>query len=604
MENLTRPSSHVQRLIEAALLEADERQRVVDQLLIKIEECKTRAHQVAISAFGEELASAAVKMAAMSLPAIYEIKARQAAEQKAVVVEHPGVEASQSVQVPESDQVPRQSVVQPTAVPASSRDYLETDSGVRNPDFFDVDVPPPRVQEGYAILAEVETAYRQNQKENPYGNDRGKNSWRKALFAKALEHFYKSGMSGESASEETSVAFEETEAAVISFKNDVPLTDSDTEVVQEPGPEDHSEEIDGQEANFDADEDVLVSPTDVSLDVDEVSLEPVAAADFVADQFVVDAPEISLENDNGESVRDDRIDSFIPDFGSPDDDDNDAYSADVSDDAQDIDDDQAADETFSVPSDRTFELSETFFSEDVTIEEPMATTEVEPVETVIEKPVVEQVSVAREASKSAPVADDMDDGPVTLPPSAARAVAASSLPPAMRPRMMAPVSAQVQKPAPSEPIAPTGGVTPPVAQSASAPSRPPIGRAPMPQRSAPTPAAVAKPSEPTAVSPAPSEPAQPAKPSAPATPRPVIMPRPAMQRRPAQAQAAPVRQHGYGNAVPAPDGLAAALEEKRKAEEAQGVAPSTQPVTRTPPPPPVRPGPPISRPSFSSPIRR
>lgn len=586
MSNLI-PSSQVQKNLEIALFKVDQLQRKVDEMLTHMHELKSQAEEIAVTAFGPELAPAALKMATMSLPAIWEITARNE-------VALPDQRSPAPSVVDPVPAIPQQPVI--TATPTLERDGGE--GSEQNPEFFDVDVPASRVDEGYAILSEVLTAYRQNQKFNPYSNDRGKNSWRKQLFAKALEHYYENGLAGEEAVVEEGVFTPEVPLIVEIEVPETGTTDAFVAEVVEVAAADDIVVPSGSEVAEEIVDERMATESDITSVEDEgISFAPTDDGDLGEGSFI---PEF---DDEFNSV-------VIPDDETVEDD----VSVVVTDDdavlGNETGDDFAVGEDAAIKADHTFELTETFFSDDVPEEVALSGAEGEEDHHAPEVANVQEPVPPSDVTSKTVVADDMVDAPALPASYAARVVAMANVPPAMRPRTMSPVTAP--KPQEVEPSRQTSAAAAP-AESNREPKQAPATAPVHSTTSAARPAmgrpglAPARPTTsvaPVTASTAAETKAAPAQPQQP--PRPAVMTpatRPGMVRP--QPEATATRQHGYGNAVPAPDGLEQALEEKRKAEEAKArtaEVSSPEPVNR-PAPPPFRPSP-IARPGFATPMRK
>jgi hypothetical protein len=600
MTQTTRPSSHVLSQIEGALHRRYQLQVQVDQLLAGIAILNEKAETLALDEFGQDLAPAAIMMAERSLPSIVALMAQKEQPAATAVTDSEQPRAT----VPTSTTAdPARVLVEPSHLQPSAP-VVEADAVVTSDDFLGVAVPAGRTDEAYDILEEAKTSFRQGQKSNPYATNRGKNSWRNALFAKALENYFETGL-GEGVDTD-----DHGSAATEGFVVETPVFDDD---------HDENDVIADQDA-------------DASLDVDPVNDTSVAVPVFIeveaaavsSDEDLSSAPASAIVETDEDADEDDHepeafvpaedidhsaaIDAFdnhLPDFDEIPDDVDDADTAIepvVNDVATPVD--AATSETPQETSlDQTFTLDETFFSDDVAHSDPL-TIETEPsqVEGLVSEPAAVSPSVT-------PVADDMTGAPMRIPPSAAaRAVSVASLPPAMRPAAMA-------RPQPQ----PTPAATKPLDESnpavveqapavASAPQARPVMARPAAPVSVPRPAVVApasvttKPVETARPTPQPSPAQVAARPNQAPVTAPAVAPRPGFAR-PQPSTPAPVanRQPGYGATVTkAPEGLEKALEEQRKAEEAKAngsAAPAPRPVA------PPRPGAPI-RPSFAPPIRR
>jgi hypothetical protein len=566
MTQTTRPSSHVLSQIEGALHRRYQLQVQVDQLLAGIAILNEKAETLALDEFGQDLAPAAIMMAERSLPSIVALMAQKEQAAATAVTDSEEPRAT----VPTSTTAdPVRVLVEPSHLQPLTP-VVEADAVVTSDDFLGVAVPAGRTDEAYDILEEAKTSFRQGQKSNPYATNRGKNSWRNALFAKALENYFETGLGeGVDTDDHGSAA---TEGFVVETpvfdddhdENDV-IADQDADASLDVDPVNDTSVavpvfIEVEAAAVSSDEDLSSAPASAIVETDEDDHEPEA---FVPAQDI----------DHSAAI--DAFDNHLPDFDEIPDDVDDADTAIepvVNDVATPVD--AATSETPQETSlDQTFTLDETFFSDDVAHSDPL-TIETEPsqVEDLVSEPAAVSPSVA-------PVADDMTGAPMRIPPSAAaRAVSVASLPPAMRPAAMA-------RPQPQ----PTPAATKPLDESnpavveqapavASAPQARPVMARPAAPVSVPRPAVVA----PASVTTKPVETAQPTP--QPSTPAPVAN-----------------RQPGYGATVTkAPEGLEKALEEQRKAEEAKAngsAAPAPRPVA------PPRPGAPI-RPSFAPPIRR
>jgi hypothetical protein len=585
MTQTSRPSSHVLGQIESALLRRYQLQVQVDQLLAGIAILNEKAETLALEEFGQDLAPAAIMMAERSLPSIVALVAQK--EQQA---------ASDGGNIPSSPQVTSTTVepgpvlvepsyLQPPAPVATP--IAENDAVVTSDDFLGVAVPAGRTDEAYDILEEAKTSFRQGQKNNPYATNRGKNSWRNALFAKALENFYEAGLGDDD--EQVSVTTETFLAEMPVFDDYETATENSVSEVDEVDPVDdilvvEPVVIDAEALAASSDEDLSDAPSD--------NLSEALASDVDANDEDYHEPDI-LEHseDIDDAVASDAFDSHLPDFDEVPDDVDDADSAvefrpeSVA--LVDVVDSETRQET---SPNQTFTLDETFFSDDVAHSDPLTIeNEATQVETIVSEPAVVPVAVP----SVAPVADDMTGVPMRIPPSAAaRAVSVASLPPAMRPGAM--VRPQHQ---------PASTVVEQAPTAAPAPQSRPVMARPATPVSVPRPAAVVPaPTVTKSVETAPPAP-EPASSQLAARPTPASAPRPGFAR-PQPSAPVPVvnRQPGYGASVTkAPEGLEKALEEQRLAEEAKANGTASAPASRPIAPP--RPGAPI-RPSFAPSIRR
>jgi hypothetical protein len=599
MSGFSRPSSQVLKQIEAAVLRRHELQINVDRLLASIAFLNTEAENLAVAEFGPDIAPWALKMAEGSLPSIISLSAEKLDGDAPVAAIAPSV-----VPAPVLANDSMVAAIVETPVP-SSQTEVDNDPVADNDDFFGVPVPSSRIAEGYAIVEEALICYRQGQKSNPYGSDRGKNSFRKQLFARALESYYENGLSD---GPEQPVVNETIFVAEVDFSVDGPATSQ--AAIEEPSSA------------------IFVVEAVETVAIEEVS----ATVETIVDDLSASAPdfapvselEATYEDDhtvNGVDgdIADGSDDDFLPDFGDhPDDDISsgghadevpqaetfEALSQEIGEDFEGEGDPLSIEETLVVEPGQTFELGDTFFSDEQPEPEPLVVAEEQP-------QVVVPASVVPEAAKTPVVADDMVGGGVRLPPSAAaRVVSVASLPPSMRPvPSMRPQPSPVQSVGvkQDDPIA----VNPAPAAPAHAQARPPLSRPPVAAPTAQRPAATAQ----QVTSPSTTEAAPVAEQAAPKphvqgqSPSPALVrpgftppPRPGAVRQPAPMPAQ--RQHGYGAAVPGPsgNGLEQALEEKRKAEEAKAAANAAAgpgPAAAAP-----RPAAPPMRPSFAAPIRR
>jgi hypothetical protein len=596
MTQTTRPSSHVLSQIEGALHRRYQLQVQVDQLLAGIAILNEKAETLALDEFGQDLAPAAIMMAERSLPSIVALMAQK--EQAAVT----DSEQPQATVPTSTSADPVRALVEPAHLQPPIP-MVEADAVVTSDDFLGVAVPAGRTDEAYDILEEAKTSVRQGQKSNPYATNRGKNSWRNALFAKALENYFETGLGeGVDTDDHGSVATE-------GFLVETPVFDDDHDENDVVADLDADASLDVDPVNDDSVAvPVIIEVEGAAVSSDEDQSSAPAAAIVETDE---DADEDDHEPEGFEPAEDidhsaaiDAFDNHLPDFDEiPDDvDDADTAIEPINDVATPVD--AATSETPQATSlDQTFTLDETFFSDDVAHSDPL-TIETEPsqVEDLVSEPAAVSPSVT-------PVADDMTGAPMRIPPSAAaRAVSVASLPPAMRPAAMARPQPQ-PTPAAAKPLDESNPVVVEQAAAvASAQQARPVMVRPAAPVSGPRPGVVApapvttKPAETAQPTPQPSPVQVAARPTQAPVTAPAVAPRPGFAR-PQPSTPAPVanRQPGYGATVTkAPDGLEKALEEQRKAEEAKAngsAAPAPRPVA------PPRPGAPI-RPSFAPPIRR
>lgn len=593
MTQTTRPSSHVLSQIEGALHRRYQLQVQVDQLLAGIAILNEKAETLALDEFGQDLAPAAIMMAERSLPSIVALMAQK---EQAAATAVTDTEQSQATVPTSTSADPARALVEPAHLQPPIP-VVEADAVVTSDDFLGVAVPAGRTDEAYDILEEAKTSFRQGQKSNPYATNRGKNSWRNALFAKALENYFETGLGeGVGTDDHGSVATEGFVVETPVFDDDHDENDLDADASLDVDPVNDASVavpviIEVEAAAVSSDEDLSSAPAAAIVETDE---------DADEDDHEPEAFEPAEDIDHSAAI--DAFDNHLPDFDEiPDDlDDADTAIEPVNDVVTPVD--AATSETAQETSlDQTFTLDETFFSDDVAHSDPL-TIETEPslVEDLVSEPAAVSPSVT-------PVADDMTGAPMRIPPSAAaRAVSVASLPPAMRPGAMA-------RPQPTPAAAkPLDASNPAVVEQApavaSAPQARPVMARPVSSVSAPRPAVVApapvttKPVETVQPTPQPSPAQVAARPTQAPVPAPAAGPRPGFAR-PQPSTPAPVanRQPGYGATVTkAPDGLEKALEEQRKAEEAKAngsAAPAPRPIA------PPRPGAPI-RPSFAPPIRR
>lgn len=161
-----RSASDVVKDVEAALTRAASIRAEARRLVEAAIDIERDARSAAVLALGEAHGEAAFSLALLSFPEIAESS----------VVE--GAPAPAPVPAAIVDELP---------VPAEAPPQAGEDSASGRTSMWGVDVPNSRLDEAKALVDEATAMAAQGKKASPYATDRGKNAWRRSLFAAVME---------------------------------------------------------------------------------------------------------------------------------------------------------------------------------------------------------------------------------------------------------------------------------------------------------------------------------------------------------------------------------------------------------------------------------
>jgi len=282
------PASEIIREAEKQLIDAHKMRISAYNLLREAASVEEKARTVTIEAMGPENGLIAFEMAKWSMSGI---------EGYAV-----------NIDLPTTKPVSKQMNAFPTAAKTeigatrtdiSNKTSPETKTPLRTESahkeqYFGENVPPARIAEADEIVAQASAYVAQGRKGNPYGSDRGKNAWRKALFTAAFNHIA-------------------TKSGVTSFSEEDGLTPSDPSVAStEVKADDVNVSTRPRQAEVAA---VAVASANLTAghqaEIEELTAEEASAATTSAiDEDLVSYEDILSADDyeHGDSIGDDILD--------------------------------------------------------------------------------------------------------------------------------------------------------------------------------------------------------------------------------------------------------------------------------------------------------
>ncbi len=189
----SRPSSAIQQDIELEVFKASffqEKAEALRQQILDLEEKaefhESNAREIASAEFGIDLVEPSLQMAKLSVPFLKEkFKSRAQSFSSADVTQAENVRAEQGSISEDIDTASYENI----APISSSENDVDDNADADAAEFFGVEVPPSRRDEARDIIDEAIAAVRKKSKTNIYASGRGKNAWRKHLFAAAWVHF-------------------------------------------------------------------------------------------------------------------------------------------------------------------------------------------------------------------------------------------------------------------------------------------------------------------------------------------------------------------------------------------------------------------------------
>lgn len=200
--NVSVPASEIIREAEKQLIDAHKMRISAYNLLREAASVEEQARTITIEAMGHENGLIAFEMAKWSMSGV---------EGYAVNIDLPATKPA-AVR-PVSEQKNSAPAAATSEVRAMRTDVShKTSPEIKTPprtvsthkeQYFGENVPPARIAEADEIVAQASSYVAQGRKGNPYGSDRGKNAWRKALFTAAFNHIAtKSGFTSVSEEED------------------------------------------------------------------------------------------------------------------------------------------------------------------------------------------------------------------------------------------------------------------------------------------------------------------------------------------------------------------------------------------------------------------
>jgi len=185
------PASEVIRQSESEIGRAAQLREQAKRILEQAASIEREARSSAVIAMGQEKGEAAFRLAVWSVygndAALEEQSVANGGAGLPVVVKETSPESAAD---PHFDDGNGRIAEHSGGVSVDGEDAGQTDEKaasteshhVRRNVFFGVDVPPSRTDEAEEVIEKAKSFISQGRKSNPYGKDRGKNAWRKALF--------------------------------------------------------------------------------------------------------------------------------------------------------------------------------------------------------------------------------------------------------------------------------------------------------------------------------------------------------------------------------------------------------------------------------------
>jgi hypothetical protein len=604
-------SSEIQKKLERGAFSIHIARKHIEALKAEIAGHEEQMYDTARSLYDNEgLVEAAIAMAQMSIPAL-EMRASKivAGNNQSSVSSTSREDALTQLIDASVDAVTPASLDADSA--AAEEDSTPTETSVDGPgltkiyteEFFGVEVPVSQFDLAREIKHEAAVSVKQNTKSNIYASDRGKNAWRKALFARARAEYLKNGIPTDGSDIAPAVDTPDV-AAVDTVSDVVEDVSTDAAPVSEQMSE-AAETFDDAATSDDGDvhANIVLVQSDVEGDhvVEQLEVEELETAsdaqNIDADEWSVDRSDdlgVDAQSEISEQETSGVID--IPFFDDPVTD----VLVEGSDDMADV---VSEETTLPVSDDHTLSIADTYFpDDDIPVLDPITFDDENSEQGFHDDP----VDVADQEDIDIPDFDpdaELFDGDTAADTNIDNAV--TSVPERPTDVTSVPVDAtRIEEPAQT-----STEVNPRAVSISSLPAhqRPGAPRAPSPVPSRPQPAGapgrvVTIPTPPPAQSTSREQAAESApKPAAPSVgpspPSRVVTP--SAPSRAAPPRAAPARTHGFGAKVPAPPGFDDSIRERDAAE--------TKPVAQVPTPSrpgsaPVRPGPGAARgPVFTKP---
>lgn len=601
-------SSEIQKKLERGAFSIHIALKRIEALKAEISAHEEHMYETARSLYdNESLVDAAISMAQMSIPALEMRASKLVAENTQSSPDTAAAKDALGYLIDASLNSEASSLVSGD-VTTSGEDIVTSDSTadgaglakIHADEFFGVEVPASQLDFAREIKREAAVSVKQNTKNNTYASDRGKNAWRKSLFARARADYLKNGIpaDGSDASLQAdapdAIAIETVSQEDIASPESVDsFVDEVTIIEQVAEIEEAAEAVVPQPGEFDEQD----FSDDVNLDqpdlVDEA--EPVDEYEWSSDPVVekVDEP---LDESSEPVVA--SLDN-IPAFDEP------LEEVVIPNDGVDT---PAADTMVATDDDHTFSIADTFFADDeVPVLDPITfDDEVSSHDGIASVDEPEDINIpefdpnAELFDEDTPVSKE-DEAQTTAEPVEVRSVSASVDEHVEEtPRPPVPQSARRAVPISSIPAHQRPGAPRPQTAPGAHPVRPQPGGAPGRVVTAPGPRPA-----PTAIHQAAVQAAVTVPVSVPTTTQAAA---PSSSRvapvrtAPARTSEASTRTHGYGAKVPAPPGLDEAIREREASATKTVTSPS---VPARPVSTPVRPsptgarGPLFTKPSFN-----
>ncbi|WP_315923064.1 hypothetical protein [Mesorhizobium sp. SP-1A] len=185
--NVSVPASEIIREAEKQLIDAHKMRISAYNLLREAASVEEQARTITIEAMGHENGLIAFEMAKWSMSGV---------EGYAVNIDLPATKPAEVRPVSEQKNSAPTAAITEIGVTRTGTSHktapeiktpLRTES-THKEQYFGENVPPARIAEADEIVAQASSYVAQGRKGNPYGSDRGKNAWRKALFTAAFNH--------------------------------------------------------------------------------------------------------------------------------------------------------------------------------------------------------------------------------------------------------------------------------------------------------------------------------------------------------------------------------------------------------------------------------